>query len=147
MESTLSRLLRTAPLPLEAPVAGRMLTAALRTPLDDGELAFLHGRRVAIAVTDLGLERCVILDHDRLRIERGHHADVRISGRASAFLDIALRREDPDSLFFERRLMIEGDTELGLQVKNLLDAVDHASLPRPLLALLELLGRWHPGTT
>ncbi len=36
---------------------------------------------------------------------------------------LALRREDPDSLFFTRRLVLEGDTELGLALKNALDAL------------------------
>jgi hypothetical protein len=35
---------------------------------------------------------------------------------------LALRREDPDTLFFTRRLVLEGDTELGLALKNALDA-------------------------
>ena len=35
-----------------------------------------------------------------------------------------LREEDPDTLFFNRKLHIEGDTELGLITKNLLDSVD-----------------------
>ena len=37
---------------------------------------------------------------------------------------LALRLEDPDTLFFDRRLRIEGDTDLGLTVKNSLDAVE-----------------------
>jgi predicted lipid carrier protein YhbT len=35
-----------------------------------------------------------------------------------------MRQEDPDTLFFNRTLDIEGDTELGLIVKNMLDAVE-----------------------
>jgi len=35
-----------------------------------------------------------------------------------------LREEDPDTLFFKRKLQIEGDTELGLITKNLLDSVE-----------------------
>ena len=42
---------------------------------------------------------------------------------------LMLREEDPDTLFFSRRLRIEGDTELGLIVKNLLDSVDWDSTP------------------
>ena len=34
------------------------------------------------------------------------------------------REEDADTLFFSRRLLMEGDTELGLLVKNTLDAVE-----------------------
>jgi len=43
-----------------------------------------------------------------------------------------LREEDPDTLFFNRKLVIEGDTELGLIVKNLLDSIDwsHTALAR-----------------
>jgi predicted lipid carrier protein YhbT len=40
-----------------------------------------------------------------------------------------LREEDPDTLFFNRKLIIEGDTELGLIVKNLLDSVDWSTTP------------------
>jgi predicted lipid carrier protein YhbT len=37
---------------------------------------------------------------------------------------LARRQEDPDTLFFSRRLSMEGDTELGLLVKNTLDAIE-----------------------
>ena len=52
---------------------------------------------------------------------------------------IAARKEDPDTLFFQRRLRIEGDTELGLYVKNLMDAIDLDAMPKPLrFGLLQL---------
>ena len=38
-------------------------------------------------------------------------------------------REDPDTLFFQRRLRMQGDTELGVYLKNFLASVDPASLP------------------
>ena len=65
-------------------------------------------------------------------------ADVTIRARLVDFALLALRREDPDTLFFNRRLMIEGDTELGLAIKNALDAVDWDRLPVPLKTLLRL---------
>jgi predicted lipid carrier protein YhbT len=49
-------------------------------------------------------------------------ADVTIRASLSDYLALALRRQDPDSLFFSRRLVIEGDTALGLILKNALDA-------------------------
>ena len=48
----------------------------------------------------------------------------------------ARREEDPDTLFFSRRLMMEGDTELGLVVKNTLDALE-----LPVLEHLSRFGR------
>ncbi len=50
--------------------------------------------------------------------------DLMIGATAHDFLLLAQRKEDPDTLFFSRRLMMEGDTELGLLVKNTIDAID-----------------------
>ena len=50
--------------------------------------------------------------------------DLTISANAQDFLRLAQRQEDPDTLFFNRRLSMEGDTELGLLVKNALDALE-----------------------
>jgi predicted lipid carrier protein YhbT len=47
-------------------------------------------------------------------------------------------RRIPTPLFFARRLVVEGDTELGLTVKNLLDAIDWEAA----LAGLPLPRRW-----
>ena len=62
----------------------------------------------------------------------GSRPDKRALEVAAALNDLVLiagRKEDPDSLFFQRRLRIEGDTELGLELKNLLDGLDLDSLP------------------
>lgn len=70
------------------------------------------------------------------------NVDLCISASAHDFVRLARRQEDPDTLFFSRRLSVQGDTELGLVVKNTLDALelpvlDIAQLtPRLLLACL-----------
>jgi predicted lipid carrier protein YhbT len=63
-------------------------------------------------------------------------ADVSFSADASDLLMIAARKQDPDTLFFQRRLVIEGDTELGLYVKNLMDAIELEQMPKALRILL-----------
>lgn len=68
----------------------------------------------------------------RLIVTRHARADATISGELREFLLLASRREDPDTLFFQRRLQINGDTELGLEVKNMLDTIDLDNLPTPL---------------
>lgn len=55
---------------------------------------------------------------------RSEEFDLLIGASAHDFLLLAQRKEDPDTLFFSRRLVMEGDTELGLLVKNTLDAID-----------------------
>ncbi|MGV8899922.1 MAG: ubiquinone anaerobic biosynthesis accessory factor UbiT [Burkholderiaceae bacterium] len=51
-------------------------------------------------------------------------ADLTISASAHDFLLLAQRQEDPDTLFFSRRLLMEGDTDLGLMMKNTIDAIE-----------------------
>ena len=62
-------------------------------------------------------------------------ADLTVAASGQDFLRLAQRQEDPDALFFSRRLSMEGDTELGLVVKNTLDALE--------LPVLDLK-RWTP---
>ena len=54
--------------------------------------------------------------------------DLHFTARLSAFLQMVSRQEDPDTLFYNRTLSIEGDTELGLRVKNMLDALEWPQL-------------------
>lgn len=54
----------------------------------------------------------------------GGKPDVTLTARTRDYLALALREEDADTLFFSRRLRMEGATHLGLLVKNTLDAVD-----------------------
>lgn len=118
--------------------ANHLLWPALKT-LDWQPLV---GRRYAIRVKDLGLH---------LHFTVGPHGfkasdatpELTISATARDFLLLIGRREDPDTLFFSRRLVSEGDTELGLSVKNLLDALDPEAvlgrLPAPLAAMARRL--------
>ena len=80
-----------------------------------------------------------MVEDGRLAISEKQKADATISGNLKEFLQLTARTEDPDTLFFQRRLQIEGDTELSLEVKNLLDGVDQDGLP-PWLRLLMLQG-------
>lgn len=85
----------------------------------------LAGKTICVEVADAGLSLYVRMDEDGFRPWRGRReADLRIRAAAADFIALALRRADPDALFFARRLSMEGDTELGLIIKNTLDAVD-----------------------
>ncbi len=54
--------------------------------------------------------------------------DLQFAAPLAAYLQMVSRQEDPDTLFFNRTLSIEGDTELGLRVKNMLDALEWPQL-------------------
>ena len=75
-------------------------------------------------------------------------ADLTISASAYDFVLLARRQEDPDTLFFGRRLSMEGDTELGLLVKNTLDAIElpvlNWDLIKPSAVMARLRARMAP---
>lgn len=46
--------------------------------------------------------------------------DVAMSGSASVLMEVLLGKEDPDTVFFSRKLEITGDTAAAIHLKNLL---------------------------
>ena len=85
----------------------------------------LHGKLITIRLSDAGVAYHFTLNPKGLvACRRIREPDLTISASAYDFLMLALRKEDPDTLFFSRRLCMEGDTELGLLVKNTLDALE-----------------------
>ncbi len=101
----------------------------------------LMRRTVAIQVSDAGLDCHISLTSIGFLPALRAAPEVTIRACAWDYYRLARRLEDPDTLFFSRRLTIEGDTELGLLVKNLLDAMDWSHLPGPLGPAIEKLRR------
>jgi len=129
---------RIIPYSAQKPVLSLVLNAAFRQPLRRGETDFLHGAKVRIRVTDLAIDWLIRVDADRFTaIDRDLKEDISISGKSLDFLLLATRKADPDTLFFQRRIRIEGDTELGLGVKNTMDSMDWDDLPMPLRRVLQ----------
>lgn len=91
-------------------------------------LATLDGKTFRIVVRDAGVGVAFRVRSERFEPMHGDCAvDVTFTANAADFLLLATRRADPDTLFFDRRLLIEGDTEAGLRLKYILDAIE---LPR-----------------
>lgn len=92
--------------------------------------AELNGRSFAITVEDLGLRSSFVVRDGAFRPlwNRGSTgaAELELGAKLADFLALMREETDADTLFFQRRLRIAGDTELGLIVKNWLDAA-----PRP----------------
>jgi predicted lipid carrier protein YhbT len=106
-------------------VFSRVLNLALGRLIKPESLEPLHGKLIAIRVTDAGLSFFFSIGHSGFVACKGDRTpDIAFSAAAYDFLMLGLRKEDPDTLFFSRRLVVEGDTELGLIAKNALDAVE-----------------------
>jgi predicted lipid carrier protein YhbT len=122
-------------------IASFALTSALnlflRRKLPPELFERLAGREVSIEVSEPRLRVS-------FRVRGRHFVPVRpgrepwLKFRASArdFASIAAREEDADTLFFNRRLLVEGDTETALLVKNALDCIE---APRTRAVLRRLL--------
>lgn len=129
LPATLARVVARLP---QQPPAQALVTAlnlALDRVLPRDQLEPLIGRNLRMCVSDAGLTLDFSFN------ERGFHRakdmrkpDLILSASARDYLALALREEDADTLFFSRRLIMEGDTDLGLLVKNTLDAVDWDAL-------------------
>ena len=86
---------------------------------------YLLGKKLRIHVRDARLTFDFTCTGVRFAAcKRQEETDLTISASAQDFLRLAQRQEDPDTLFFNRRLSMEGDTELGLVVKNAIDALE-----------------------
>lgn len=133
---------RLIPYSVQKRVLSIVLNEAFREPLKEGELEFLEGSKVRIKVTDLQIDWLIRVGSDQFEpVDRGLDDDVCISGESPDFILLATRQADPDTLFFQRKIRIEGDTELGLGIKNTMDSMDWDDLPTPLRKLLRGVGQ------
>ncbi|HHR6227338.1 TPA: ubiquinone anaerobic biosynthesis accessory factor UbiT [Providencia alcalifaciens] len=131
--------LKVTPFVVQRQILEQLLSWQFRESVKEGELDFLEGKWLKVEVRDLELVWFISLQEGQLVVQKQAEPDVSVSGNANDLVLIAARKEDPDTLFFQRRLVIEGDTELGLYVKNLMDAFELENMPAPLrFCLLQL---------
>ena len=122
---------RSIPMPFKQLAAEAPLNRLFAQAIADGEFDDFEGRRIRLEVTGGQPGLTLGFWAGRLRVLEGP-GEATIRGSLRAFKTLAQRKQDPDQLFFQRKLVIEGDTELGLGLKNLLDSLEWqltASLP------------------
>lgn len=120
----LALLLHALPNALHSELLARLFSHLLKGQHLAEQLLELEGKRLAIVITDTGNELCFLIHNGKFARATGRQCDVRIKGKLEEFWLLASRAEDPDTLFFHRRLAIEGDTATGLHIKNLLDSLE-----------------------
>lgn len=125
----LARLISRLPVAPPSWALAQVLNQLRRRGVLQADMDLLAGRCYEILVTDVGLRLTFSASARGFSSAAGGTPDLRLSATLADFARMMLREEDPDTLFFHRRLVIEGDTELGLVVKNLLDSVDWSRTP------------------
>jgi predicted lipid carrier protein YhbT len=130
--------LAIVPFSVKARVLEKLLDLLMAQQIEEGELAFLQQRWVRVDIIDMDLSFDVSFDKQFIVAEQSA-AEVTFSGQTKELVLIAAGKEDPDTLFFQRKLSIEGDTELGLEVKNLLLGIEFDAMPSVMRESLEHL--------
>lgn len=130
----LRRLIARLPAYPPAAMAALMVNIWFGAMLNARNLPAARGRIIAIHIRDIGLRLAFAMEDEGLVARGSVSADATISAEARDFLALAMREQDPDTLFFNRRLTMEGDTELALLVKNTLDGIDFRALGLPPLS-------------
>jgi predicted lipid carrier protein YhbT len=153
MPQILRPTLRVLPFIAQKSVLLPALSSVFREAIEDGDFEFLQGRWLKIAIIDLELTWWLSFDDNKLVMaskdqmtENNITEDVSFSATGDDLVLIAGRKQDPDTLFFQRRLKIEGDTELGLEVKNLIDAIDIEQLPSSVHSLVDYSAKFLQNT-
>jgi len=90
------------------------------------KLGKLDGKIIQLTMTDTGSSWCFQFFNNRLKFVKSPCSivDVHIKGTLKNFILLATHNEDPDTLFFNQELSLEGNTEDGLYLRNVLDAME-----------------------
>ena len=112
--------------------------------MDEGEIDFLDGKVAEVEIRDIAAkwyftkigQQLIMLDLEKAKAI-SPEPDVVFSASVDALVLMASQKVDPDTLFFNRKLRITGDTELGLEIKNLFDQFDLELLDKPFRKVLD----------
>jgi O2-independent ubiquinone biosynthesis accessory factor UbiT len=124
-------------LPVQPPslLAALALDRLLLPRLDETQRAQLSQRAVEVEIVEPGIRVRLVLGPRGFTVARAGDAPVlTIRARADALWRLLRGEDDADRLFFDRALVMEGDTEFGLVLKNTLDAIGPLvpeRMPRP----------------
>lgn len=101
-----------------------VLDRLLLPRLDASQRHALQGRTVEIELQELGARVRLALGERGFRAAgEGGAPHLRLRARADALWRLLRGEDDADRLFFDGALVMEGDTEYGLILKNTLDAI------------------------
>jgi predicted lipid carrier protein YhbT len=129
----LGQLALKAPQKLNRLLVEQLANRAFSEQISDGDFDFLDGRNLQIEITDAGL--FIGLGFTNAKIvchffsDQAADADATLSIDSLNSIRLLQQEVDPDTLFFQRKLRINGDTELAHQVKNTIDTLDPSVIP------------------
>lgn len=135
--SRLAPLLALVPMRLQQRAFEQLALRTLGSAFAKGALSDLEGRRIGIEVLDLRARFVIeVLPQRLVVLDPVAATEACVRGTLTDLLLLASRLEDADTLFFQRRLTLTGDVDLGLRVRNLLDQLPWEDIPLGLRIVL-----------
>ena len=117
--------LRVIPDKIHTHIIARCINHLLRGQELKKRLWELEGKSVCINIKDAQSQFHFLIQGGHLKSASDKISNVTITGNTTDFWQLATQKEDPDTLFFRRSLSIEGETETGVHIKNILDALEY----------------------
>ncbi len=119
------------PTHLSEPLMSFTLNQIFKTALAEQELEFLEDNWLHLVITDANFQCFISVQANENKLIVNEKlpnnvvsADVKFSADTHSLALLASKQVDPDTLFFKRQLLVTGNTELGLAIKNFLDDFD-----------------------
>ena len=122
-----------APSSVNLLILERVMNQTFREQIEDGDFDFLAAHTLGIEIIDARLFCQIGFVKGRLTplglSGEKWSADVELAIGVSDAISLIQQDIDPDTLFFRRKLKINGDTELAHHVKNTIDTIDPETIP------------------
>jgi len=136
----LGRITTKLPLSLNQKVVSKLINLAFVEQVADGDFGFLAGKRLQIEIIDAMLFVGITFKHQQICCYHFdnvlHTADATLSINTIDAISLLEQSIDPDTLFFQRKLKISGNTELAHHVKNTIDTLNLNIIPKHLMSLV-----------
>jgi len=115
--------LKATPLVFEAVAVGALLSSIIgRNPELRERLGELDGKVFFFEASDISKGFYLLITGGEIKVvlHRTAPPDVSMRGNMTVLLDVLSGKVDPDTVFFSRKLEIEGDTATAIHFKNIL---------------------------
>lgn len=102
-----------------------ILNFFLEKAIGRGQFSEIVNKRINVHIRDINKTICFIARDKFIETSKDtQNSDACISLTLDGAKSIIFQESDPDTLFFKRELMVTGNTEVGLALKNILDSID-----------------------
>ncbi|MDP2689558.1 MAG: SCP2 sterol-binding domain-containing protein [Deltaproteobacteria bacterium] len=118
--------LKAMPLWMEAIGVGAFIATIVEgNPPFKEKLSQIDGKVFRFEAKDIGKSFYLHIKDREIKVvpHIKREPDVTMSGKVAVLMDVLTGKEDPDTVFFSRRLEITGDTATAIYFKNMLAAL------------------------